>query len=786
VVGQTLSHYHILEQIGAGGMGVVYRAHDERLDRDVALKVLPPGILADRGRKRFRQEALALSRLNHPNIETVFDFDTQDGVDFLVMEHIAGVTLDHKLVEGALPERVISRLGIQLADGLAAAHQQGVVHCDLKPGNLIVTDDGRLKILDFGLAKLLHPVTENAVTTTLTETQAATGGTLPYMPPEQLRIEKIDARSDIWAAGTVLYEMATGRRAFPERVASKLTDAILHGVPESPRTVNAKVSPELERIILKCLDKDPENRYQSARELSVDLRRLSVPTARSAPLAHRQVPARAALVISVGVLMLLLAILAGLNVSGWRERLVNKAGPPRITSLAVLPLENLSHDPEQDYFTDGMTEAIITDLANISSLKVISRTSVMQYKGTKKPLPAIARELGVDGVVEGSVLREGQQVRIAVQLIHGPSDRHLWAQSFDRELNGILALQREVARTIAEEIRIKLTPQERAQLTSTRPVNPAAHEAYLKGRYFWNKRTREGLQKGIEYFQQAIEEDPTFALAHVGLADSYAVLSVQGFLRTREGYPRARAEATKALEIDDNLAEPHADLAWVKMAFDLDWAGAEREFQRTLELNPNLANGYHWYGLYLVYMGRFDEGLTEIKRARELDPLAPQINTNLAGAYYNSRQYDQALQEIRNTLEIFPNYAQARYNLGFIYIQKGLYEEAISQFQQAIALEGSRHPRYLAALGHAYGAAGRKGAAQTILKELLGQEGVDPCQIVSVYLGLGQKEKALDWLGKAYEDRGNCLYILKVSPSADPLRSDPRFQDLLHRIGLPP
>lgn len=316
-------------------------------------------------------------------------------------------------------------------------------------------------------------------------------------------------------------------------------------------------------------------------------------------------------------------------------------------------------------------------------------------------------------------------------------------------------------------------------------MNPAAHEAYLKGRYFWNQRTGAGLQKSIEYFQQAIERDPTFAPAYVGLADSYDVLSALDFLPARDGYPKARAAATKALEIDDTLAEPHADLAWVKLAFDWDWADAEREFQRALERNPNFANGHHWYALYLEYMGRFDEALKEINRARELDPLAPQINANVAMVYYNSRQYDQALQEIRNTLGTNPNYAWAHYSLGLIYTQKGLYEEAIAQFQKAIAIEGSQQPRFLSALGYAYGAAGRKGAAHSILKELLGREHADSCTIVPIYLGLRQKEKALDWLEKAYEEHGTCLSGLKVAPWADPLRSEPRFQDLLHRMNFP-
>ncbi|MFB3154728.1 MAG: protein kinase, partial [Candidatus Acidiferrales bacterium] len=479
MIGKTLSHYRIVEKIGAGGMGEVYRARDEHLGRDVAIKVLPAGTLADeQARKRFRKEALSLSKLNHPNIATVFDFDTQDGTDFLVMELVEGVTLSDKLAGGPLPEKEITRLGLQLAEALEEAHERGVVHRDLKPGNVMVTPKGQAKILDFGLAKLLRPDVASATATTesFTETQAA-AGTLPYMAPEQVRAENVDARSDIYAAGAVLYEMATGQRAFPETQTGRLMDAILNRAPQPPSGLNRRVSPGLEGIILKALEKEPENRYQSAKELAVDLRRLGIPGSAAAVLSARRPATRRRMVWAAGVaLVALLAVLVGLNVGGLRERLLGGVVPGQITSLAVLPLENLMGDPEQDYCVAGMHEALITELSKIGALTVISRTSAMRYRNTDKSVPEIARELGVDAVVEGSVLRVENTVRITAQLIEAATDRHLWADNFDRELRDILALHSDVARAIARQIRVTLTPKEESRLAAARPVNPEAFE----------------------------------------------------------------------------------------------------------------------------------------------------------------------------------------------------------------------------------------------------------------------------------------------------------------------
>ncbi len=548
MIGKSISHYRVTAKLGAGGMGEVYLAHDERLDRDVALKVLPAKTLADEAaRKRFRKEALALSKLNHPNIATVHDFDTQDRVDFLVMEYVAGETLSDKLSNGPLPEEEVTKLGRQVADALEEAHDHGVIHRDLKPSNVMVTPKGQAKVLDFGLAKLVQPVSETALTESLTETPAA-AGTLPYMAPEQLQGQEVDARTDIYALGAVLYQMATGRRPFPEAQAPQLIAAILNESPQLPSGLNSQVSAGLESIILKALEKDPEQRYQSSRELITDLDRLGGPepllAARRRRATRRQLLATAAVAV-----VALLAVTLGLNLGGLRDRLLGTAAPSRIESIAVLPLENLSGDPEQEYFADGMTEALITDLAKLGGFKrVIARSSVMLYRETDKPVREIARELNVDAVITGSVLRSGDRVRITAQLINAATEEHLWADRYERELRDVLSLQNEIVAAIAREINIALTPQEEARLASARTVNPEAHEAYLKGMFHWYKLTPEDLETALQYFELALEKDPISARAYTGIGLVWSGRQQMGLVPPREASPKAKAAALKALE----------------------------------------------------------------------------------------------------------------------------------------------------------------------------------------------------------------------------------------------
>jgi serine/threonine-protein kinase len=791
MIGQTLGHYRILQKIGEGGMGVVYRARDERLERDVALKILPAGVLADEAaHKRFRKEALALSKLNHPNIATIYDFDTDSGVDFLAMEYVAGGTLSQKLLSGALPEKEAAGLGVQVAEALEEAHEQGIVHRDLKPGNILVTPKGRAKVLDFGLAKLLRPVIEMTTADRMSETRAV-AGTLPYMAPEQLRGEAADARTDLYALGAVLYEMGTGQRPFCEELVSRLTDSILHQIPVPPRALNSRLSPELERIVLKCLEKEPENRYQSVKEVSVDLRRLgATSTGRPTVPAAAAKPSHRRMVLSAGIVtVLLLGVLLAINVGGWREWLRGRTGAPRIESLAVLPLANLSGDSDQEYFVDGMTEELIAELSKIGALRVISRTSIMQYKGARRPLGQIARELNVDAVVEGSVMRSGDRVRITAQLIQAANDKHLWAESYEREPQDVLALQSEVAQAIAQQIQVTLTLREHPNLANARPLNAQAHEAYLKGRYYWNKRKEEGYRKGIDYFNQALEVDPNYALAYVGLADSYLMLSHYGAAPPKETLSRAEAAAKKALELDDTLAEGHASLAHILSVLDWDRLRAEKEYQRALALNPNYATAHHWFALHLSVMGRHKEAIAEMKRARELDPLSLPINVSVGYAFMVAGEYDQAIAECGKTLEIDPNFAYAYFYRGRAYLLKGMYKEAVAEFKKALELSGVRG-NIKGALGYAYAVSGNREQAERLVNELRRESNrryILPGEIAIIYTGLGDKDRAFEWLEKAYEDRSDWwLLELKVNPMFDTLRPDPRFQDLARRVGLPP
>ena len=778
-IAQRLAHYRVLEQIGAGGMGLVFRAHDERLDRDVALKVLPPGTLTDENaRRRFRKEALTLSKLNHPNIETVFDFDTQDGVDFLVMELIPGVTLDEKLQGGALPEKEVVRLGMQLTEGLAAAHAEGVIHRDLKPGNLRLTPDGRLKILDFGLAKLLRPVSDVAATDSLSQTHGAVG-TLPYMAPEQLRGEPADARSDIWAAGTVLYEMASGRRPFPEREAPQLITSILRGCPQSPREIKPALSPRLEEIVLKCLDCDAGNRYQSVVEVAVDLRRLAAPSTAPVPrrVARRAWPRRFSLAAAgVGIV---LAVVFYVNPGRWRDRVFATA--PHIESLAVLPLQNLSGDPQQEYFADGMTDELITQIAQTSELRVTSRSSIMQYKKTNKTVPEIARELNVDAVLEGSVQRVGNRVRIQAQLIYAPKDQHLWAQHYDREISDVLGLQDEVAGAIAREVGGKLSGAQEARAERPRKVNPQAYEAYLRG------RAESDLNQAIADFDQAIKLDPDFAPAYAEQANAYFFISFLGLLPPNQVFPKMGEAAAKAVEKDPLLAEGHAALALVRLNYDWDFPAAEREFRRALELNPSNADAHHMYAHYLLAMGKVDQSVEETRLAMRLDPAGEELLSCVAWHEISGRNYELAVSDSRRMLRVAPDDFWVHLLLGWTYEQQKLFPEATTELRKALELSGGA-PMSQASLAHVLAASGKRQQARAILEKMRAeaQKSYVPAYDLAVlYLGLGDKNTALEWLQKASIERSVFLVYINWDPRFDVLRSDPRFVKVLKQIGLP-
>jgi TolB-like protein/Flp pilus assembly protein TadD/predicted Ser/Thr protein kinase len=785
MIGRVLGHYTVIEQVGAGGMGVVYRARDERLERDVALKVLSTGSLGtDQARSQLRKEALALAQLSHAHVGAVYDFDTHDGVDFLVMEFVAGRTLADRLHHGLLPEREVLTLAAQIARALEDAHEHGIVHRDLKPGNIMVTQKGVAKVLDFGLARILAHDARAAEAQTMPATQLV-AGTLPYMSPEQLRQENADARSDIHALGAVIYEMATGRRAFPENQGPPLVDAILNRPPVTPRAFNPHLSTELERIVLKCLEKDPDQRYQSAREAAIDLERLKSPgshTTMPATIGRGRIGAFAAVVAALAIGGAL-----ALNVGGWRDRAFGGETRPRIESLAVLPLENLSGDKDREYFADGMTDALITELSRITALKVISRTSVMPYKGAGKSLTQIASELGVDGVIEGSVLHDGDQVRIAVQLIQGATDRHLWSDSYQREVGSVLALQNDVARAVAREIRVALTPQDERRLASTDVVNRDAYDLYLKGIQYADQETDEGQTKSIESLEKAVQLDPQFASAHARLALTYTIYYMGGGLEPKQFYPRAKAAALRALEIDDTVSDAYVALANEALSYAWNWPDAERHYKRAIQLNPSNAAAHERYATYFQSIGRFDDALAERNLARDLDPRSPFRIANTGYPLYYAGRYDEAIRRFRQALEADSRFYWANLWIGQALVEQGKYPEAIAEIERAVTLS-ERNTRVIATLGNAYGLAGRRAEAQAIVNELRTrsrQTYVSAFYLALVYAGLGMRDQAMEQLEKAVEERQPYLAGLNVEPPFLGLHDDPRFQAIVRRIGIP-
>jgi len=799
MIGKTVSHYRILENLGGGGMGVVYKAEDTTLGRQVAVKFLPEEWTRDRlALERFKREARAAAALNHPNICTIYEVGEHEGQPFLVMEMLEGETLEQRISARPLKVNEILELAIPVAMGLEAAHAKGIVHRDIKPANIFVTQEGGVKILDFGLAKVARAGGLSTVGGMSTESLTVPGvvaGTVQYMSPEQALAEPVDARTDLFSFGSVLFEMATGRVPFGGSTLGETLAHILHSQPEAMGRYNSEVSAELERITRKCLEKKREERYQSAKELRVDLQGLKrgtesgrVGAGLALPRRGRPgvpLPKRSFAAIAGAAVILVAAVLIARNVGGLRDRLLGPVGPPRIESLAVLPLENLSGDPEQEYFADGMTEELITSLAKIGALKVISRTSMMQYKGTKKPLPQIAKELNVDAVIEGSVLREGGQVRITAQLIQASTDQHLWAESYQRDLRSVLAMQSEMASAIAEKVQAALTPSERTRLASARPVNPEAYEAYLKGMQHWYKLTPQDIDTALEYFELALKKDPNYAPAHSGLALVWLGRQQMGFTAPREAGPKAKAAALKAVELDNTLAQAHSSLATVNCFYEWDWAGADVEFKRAIELNPNYPDARALYSHYLMIMKRPEEAMAQIQRALELDPLNAFFQAFYGVDLEIAGRYDEAIAQSHKALRTSPELPFAHWGLSGTLFTKGLYEESLAETKACYA--GDREMEE--ALTQGYAQSGYRGAMRRAanIRAARGRKTyVLPCDVATLYVWAGEKAQALEWLEKGFELRDPNMPYINVDPTFDTLRNTPRFQDLLRRMNFPP
>jgi serine/threonine-protein kinase len=829
--GTRLGRYEIRSQIGAGGMGEVYRALDTDLDRTVAIKILPAALASNPQRlQRFTQEAKAASALNHPHILTIHEIGAQDEIQFIATEFIDGETLRIRISQGMKLGDLLE-VAIQTSSALAAAHEAGIIHRDIKPENIMVRRDGFIKVLDFGLAKLVQPkdsaTDAEAPTRAMINTDAGTVmGTANYMSPEQAKGTHMDARTDLWSLGVVLFEMITGQVPFPGETPTETISLILQrdAAPLSRYAID--VPAELDRIVTRALTKDREERYQTAKDFLIDLRNLkrklevdaeidrTVPSEMRAALSTRSgqssmgtassvaatsmapigAPASSAenvfgkikkqkLAVAAIAGLAVLAIIAG--AFGWRAY-QNKSSEGPIDSIAVLPFANTSKDPNIEYLSDGLTESLINTLSHVTSLRVTSRSAVFRYKDREVDAQTAGGELKVRAILKGGVKQLGDQLVISVELVDARDNHQIWGEQYVRKFTDVLAVQREIVKEVSGKLRLKLSNAEEQNLTKRYPDNPESYRLYLKGRYYANRLTKEGFDKGIESITQAIELDPNYALAYVGLYICY-FQAVDLSMAPREGMPKAKAAVLKAIALDDTLTEAHVGLANILWQYDWDWPAAEREFKRAIELNPNDAGGHIWYGFYLTAMGRIDEAIAEEKRAQELDPLEVFAFVQLGVTLHFARRYDQAVDQARQAVKMDPNFWLTHVTLGRAYEQKGQLAEAIAEYEKAREIDVN-NPEVLMDLGRAYALAGRRAEADRILAELKARTKtgyVSPFHIAMVYIGLGDKEQAFAALEQAHEARSWYMTWLKEAPEFNSLRSDPRFADLVRRVGLP-
>lgn len=756
MVGQSVSHYKIVEHLGSGGMGEVYKAKDTRLGRHVALKFLPEQYTRNRQTlERFRREARAASALDHPNICAIYDIGEHEGQPFIVMQYLEGQTLKHSLQNGPLPTERLLEFGLQIGNALEAAHSRGILHRDIKPDNVFLTNSGQIKLLDFGLAKLLD--SEAAMDQTspgrLTEVGMAVG-TPYYMSPDQLLDKVLDGRSDLFSLGVLLYEMATGTLPFKGSDMSALFHEILNKAPALATQINPDLPKGLGHVLNKALEKDREKRHQSAKDLVADLRRFKG---------------------------------NGYSASMPSAAAAGEKAPP---SIAVLPFVNMSADPDNEYFSDGLAEELINALTQIKALQVASRTSAFGFKGLNQSISNIGRQLNVDTILEGSVRKAGQRLRITAQLISVEDGYHIWSERYDREMEDIFDLQDEITRKIVDKLKVNLVQRDSQPLVKRYTENVDAYNLYLKGRYHLNQRTEQSVLKAIDCLERAAAEDENYALPHAGLAEAHILLNIDcpRLLCDRdpkEMVSRARQSAQKAIEVDDSCAEAHVALALVCYRLDWDWAGAEREFRLALERNDGLASAHHQYAMFLAAVNRLDDALVEIRKAHELDPLSPIISTAVGRILHFARRFDEAIAQCQRTFELHPRFPGAHFDMGLTYLAKGMFPEARKSFEKLGEISGNPK-RGLMELAWVHSCQGQRDEAFELLDQLreLSNEKLPCIPLALVHAGLGDKEKAFEFLEEGYTQRDSNLLYLKCEPLFDPLRGDPRFQDLLKRLNL--
>jgi serine/threonine-protein kinase len=789
--GMRLASYEVLSPLGAGGMGEVYRARDTRLGREVAIKVVAAGLAGDsRALARFEDESRAVAALSHSNIVALYDVGRQDKIAFAVMELLDGEPLDRALMHERPSRTRALHIAAAVADGLAAAHARGIVHRDLKPANIFITHDGQVKILDFGLAKQ-DPVRAQPPASPGTQIETEPGlvlGTVGYMSPEQVNGQPADERSDIFSLGCILFEMLAGRRPFGGDTPAETLAAILRDHPSLESEADPLPAP-ITAIVQRCMEKQPAMRFQSARDLAFAVRALPAdshaPAGRDSAVRPRSTAARRVLVASAAAGAVILAMWAA-----WPRR--TSSPEPRqapIRSIAVLPLMNLSPDSGEQYFADAMTEELTETLAATGAWRVTSPGSAMALRGTEKRPHAIAAELGVDGVIEGSVLRSGSRVKVTATLTDGRTDQRLWSDTFDRNADGVLGVPADIARAIAHDVDLTLTSEAATRLTArSRSVLAPSYEAYIRGRHAFEKRTESDLRDAIRFFQDSIDADPTYAPAYAGLADAYGQLGYGSYVAPEEAFPRARAAARKALELDPDLAEAHAALAYALMYYDWTFPEAEREFKRAASLNPSYATAHQWYAYWLTAMQHpFDEADRELSTAQRLDPLSVSIYADRAYILHYYKRDDEALHAIRLALDINPKFPLAYFWLGRIFASQRRYTEAESALEKIGPLR--TWTPAMAALGFAYAKAGRAADARRVLGEFtaLTNSGryASSYAVAVIYAGLGDTEHTFAWLDTAVQERSHWLVWLQRDPRWDDIRSDPRFGELVRKVGLP-